>query len=756
MKTGLVSPLAMDRERPCATGVFRGATLLRCAGLVILIIAASGVRGDVPVITQNPQSVSAAPGTDVTLSVSVSGEAPMSFQWRVNGTNIPQIITTIAGNGNHGFLGDGGPATSATLYNPIGLAVDSNGALYIEDSQNYRIRKVNTNGIISTFAGNGTTTFGGDGIAATNTGLRVMNWEPLAIDNSGNLLIPEDGNYRVRRVSANGIITTVAGNGSVGDAGDGGYATNAGINPSGLAVAADGTMFIATFLQHVRKVDPSGIITTIAGTGSIGFSGDGGPAAEATFINPQCLALDSGGNLYLTDHGNDRIRRIDANGIITTFAGSTNTALGDGGQATNASLWSPYGIAFDNAGSLLIVDRNHNRVRSVDLFGTITTVAGTGVLASTGDGGPATSAALSYPNYIAVRSDGTIYISESDRVRQVSAAANKPSYTIKAVGAATVGDYTVVIRNASGVVTSAVATVSLSGPPVILSQPVNQTALVGDSLTMSVSTTGDLPQIYQWSLNGATLAQNGSAISITNAQLSDAGTYRVVVSNSVGSAPSQPAVLQVGTAPVITTQPATQTVIYPTNATFVAGASGSVPLRYQWLFNGTAIASATNATVVLSNVVLTTAGSYKIVVTNLFGSTTSDVATLTIDQAPPAFTIPPSSTTMVYGSARVLTASAISTIPFTYQWMFNGTPIGGATSSALTVSNLLGALNYSVVAANGYGSATSAVATVSVQVDESYNFSALAGTAGAVTSVDGTNSSAWFDDPANICIDTNG
>ncbi|MGZ5568493.1 MAG: immunoglobulin domain-containing protein, partial [Limisphaerales bacterium] len=359
-------------------------------------------------------------------------------------------------------------------------------------------------------------------------------------------------------------------------------------------------------------------------------------------------------------------------------------------------------------------------------------------------------------NYIAVRSDGTIYISESDRVRQVSAAANKPSYTIKAVGAATVGDYTVVIRNASGVVTSAVATVSLSGPPVILSQPVNQTALVGDSLTMSVSTTGDLPQIYQWSLNGATLAQNGSAISITNAQLSDAGTYRVVVSNSVGSAPSQPAVLQVGTAPVITTQPATQTVIYPTNATFVAGASGSVPLRYQWLFNGTAIASATNATVVLSNVVLTTAGSYKIVVTNLFGSTTSDVATLTIDQAPPAFTIPPSSTTMVYGSARVLTASAISTIPFTYQWMFNGTPIGGATSSALTVSNLLGALNYSVVAANGYGSATSAVATVSVQVDESYNFSALAGTAGAVTSVDGTNSSAWFDDPANICIDTNG
>jgi sugar lactone lactonase YvrE len=766
MKTGLVNGSAVDRQSPGVPTAFHGSrvstqrslSLLRHARLAVVCLAIAGAiaRGDVPSITQQPQSVSAESGSNVTLSVTVTGDGPMTFQWMVNGTTVPQIITTAAGNGTDGFSGDGGPATSATLYNPIGLAIDTNGGLYIEDSQNHRIRKVSTNGIISTFVGNGTTTFAGDGIAATNTGLSIKNWEPLAIDNSGNLLIPEDGNYRVRRVTPNGIITTIAGNGSFSDAGDGDYATNAGIDPSGLAVGADGTTFIATFLQHVRKVDQNGIITTIAGTGSLGFGGDGGDAMNASFRNPQCLLLDSVGDLYITDHGNALIRRIDTNGIITTVVGSTNSALGDGGPATNASLWSPYGIAFDNGGSLLIVDRNNQRLRSVDIFGTITTVAGTGVLASTGDGGPATSAALSYPNYVAVRSDGTIYVSEDHKVRQISPAANQPVYTLKNIGPAVVGNYTVVVRNAFGAVTSDVATVSLSGPPVILSQPLNQTALIGDDVTMSVSTTGDLPQTYQWSLNGATLPQNGSTISITNAQTTDAGTYKVVVSNSVGSVTSQPAVLQVGTAPVITNQPVSQEVVYPTNATFVGGASGSAPLRYQWLFNGTSMASATNASVVISNVVLTRAGSYQLVVTNVFGSTTSEAATLTIDQAPPAFTSPPSSTTMVYGNASVLTAGAISTIPFTYQWMLNGTLLDGATSSALTVSNLLGALNYSVIAANDYGSVTTAVATVNVQVDESYNFTALAGGASSVTSGDGTNGSASFYDPANICIDTNG
>jgi uncharacterized protein (TIGR03437 family) len=312
------------------------------------------------------------------------------------------VITTVAGNGTHGFSGDNGPATSAQLSSPSGIAVDSAGNLYIVD--NLRIRKV-SNGVITTVAGGGLSGLGDNGPA---TSAQLNQPQGVAVDSLGNLYIADWQNNRIRMVS-NGVITTVAGNGTRGFSGDGGAATSAQLAyPQSVAVDSAGNLYIAdTSNSRIRKVS-NGVIATMAGNGGFGFSGDGGPAISAQLNGPVCVALDSAGNLYIADQLNQRIRKV-SNGVITTVAGG-GSSIGDNGPATTAQFM-PAGVAVDSANNLYIADSYYNRIRKVT-NGVIVTVAGNGTQGYSGDNGLATSAQLNDPAGIAVDSAGSLYIAD--------------------------------------------------------------------------------------------------------------------------------------------------------------------------------------------------------------------------------------------------------------------------------------------------------------------------------------------------------
>jgi len=328
------------------------------------------------------------------------------------------VLTVVAGNRLRGFSGDGGPATSASLNRPTSVAADAAGNLYITDRGNGRVRAVSRSGTITTVAGGGSAS-PGDGGPATSASLAFP--AGVAVDAAGNLYIAEEWG-RVRKVAPPGIITTVAGSISAYP-GDGVPATSVSLSyPSGVALDAAGNLYIAEN-NRIRKVSPLGIISTVAGSGTYGFGGDGGPATSALLqCYPGSLTVDAAGNLYIADAGNNRIRSVSPSGIISTVAGGGSAYPGDGGPATKSALSGPVSIAVDAAGSLYIADQYNQRVRKVDLSGVISTVAGNGAYKFAGDGGPATSASLNQPWSVAVDATGSLYIADqyNQRVRLVS------------------------------------------------------------------------------------------------------------------------------------------------------------------------------------------------------------------------------------------------------------------------------------------------------------------------------------------------
>jgi len=341
-----------------------------------------------------------------------------------------QIINTCAGDGTPAFGGDGGPAVLAYLNNPYGICVDTSGNLYIADVSNDRIRKVDTFGIITTYAGSvvmgGST---GDGGPATNASL----YSPRSVitDKHGNLYFTDAGNNKIRKVDATGTISTIAGNGAWGYFGDGGAATNAKIgNSYGVAADDAGNIYFSDAGHNViRKIDASGNISTVAGTGVSGFVGEGTPATSAQLQNPYGIAVDGSGNLYIADCNNNRIRKVNTAGIISTIAGTgTGGFSGDGFPATTAYLNGPNGVGTDAFGNIYITDQVNSRVRKVNAAGIITTVAGSPSSGFFGDGGPATAAWLNSPSGVTIARNKKIYIADysNERIRILD---NVPTFT---------------------------------------------------------------------------------------------------------------------------------------------------------------------------------------------------------------------------------------------------------------------------------------------------------------------------------------
>ncbi len=330
-------------------------------------------------------------------------------------------LSVVAGSGRFGYSGDGGDAKAALLSAPIALTFDRHGNLYFSDLDNNRIRKVDVNGVISTVAGSGSTDYVGDGGFATQAGLDTPYG--VTVDGSDNLYIADTMHSVIRKVDVNGFISTFAGNGTFGYSGDGGAAPGAQLNsPHGLRIAPDGDLFIADSGNSVvRRIDAAGVITTVAGNGQLGISLDGVPATSVPMYSPLAIAFDDraiiGRNFTMAIADETRVRSVASNGILRTLAGGatypeTTPALG-------ASLFFPEGLAFDVAGNMYIADSANHRVRKLKVDGTVATVAGDGTLDASAGGIPATASGLVGSRSVVVDSAGNLYIADSTRIRKV-------------------------------------------------------------------------------------------------------------------------------------------------------------------------------------------------------------------------------------------------------------------------------------------------------------------------------------------------
>jgi DNA-binding beta-propeller fold protein YncE len=337
------------------------------------------------------------------------------------------IIATAVGSGERGYAGDGGPALAARLNGPFDLGFDRMGNLFFSDTFNHRIRRVDGNGVITTIAGTGAAGYSGDGGPAIAAAFN----EPygIAVDRSGTVYVADRHNHRVRRIDGvSGRVTTLAGNGSAGFAGDGGPAALAGLaEPNGLGLdPAETRLFIADVADHrVRVVDlAAGTIATFAGTGEAAHSGDGGPARSAAIFGARAVRVAADGRVYNLERQGSTLRAVDPEtGTITTIAGTgARGYAGDGGPAKDAVFDAPKELALDPQGDILVVDTENHAVRRIDrATQLVETIAG-GRKGPEGDGGPATAAGLGRPHGAVVGLDGAIYIgdTENHRIRKLT------------------------------------------------------------------------------------------------------------------------------------------------------------------------------------------------------------------------------------------------------------------------------------------------------------------------------------------------
>jgi uncharacterized protein (TIGR03437 family) len=424
-----------------------------------------------------------------------SGLAPGDFRvWEINSAG---LLVAAAGNGIESYSGDGAAAAVAQLNNPAGVAVDSSGNLYVADTLNHRVRKISPAGTITTVAGTGVAGISGDGRPATSGQLNSPMG--VAVDGSGVLYIADTGNNRIRMVAVDGTIFTRAGNGNAAFYGDGGLGAFASVHaPQGVAIDVHGNVLVAdTGNQRIRSITPDGKIHTVAGNGQQGFSGDGAAAANAGLNLPAAVATDAAGNIYVADTGNNRLRAISPLGNISTIAGNGS------GSVLNA----PQGVAVDASGDLFIADTGHNQIDEIPSGGQLTTIAGTGVCCYSGDGASPAAAALNLPQGLAVDASGDLFIADSanNAVRAIEPASGAPS--IAAVvngasgqsGALAPGEVVVVYGSGLGPGTLAAAP---NGVPQLANTSLLFNGVAGEMLYAS---SGQLSAIAPAGLSGSTV-----------------------------------------------------------------------------------------------------------------------------------------------------------------------------------------------------------------------------------------------------------
>ena len=693
-------------------------------------------------------STSPTPILEATVNLSGIGDGPLTAL-------TPGLITTAAGNGTQGYSGDNGLASGAELDYPVGVAVDASGNLYVADAfQHNEIREVNgTTGNITTVAGNGTQGALGDNGPATNAGLCYP--EGMALDGTGNLYIADLCNNRIRKVAAGtGIITTVAGNGTQGFSGDNGLATNAELNqPQGVAVDASGNLYIADAINNrVRKVSAAtSIITTVAGKGTSGFSGDNGIATDAELSGPSGVALDSYGNLYIADQANNRVREVaGSTGIITTVAGNGTAGYsGDSGPATSGELNGPFAVELDTAGNLYIVDVLNNCVRKVSAAtGIITTVAGNGTRGYSGDSGPATHAELALPNGVALDGSGNLYIADTynARVRKVAVATSAISFASTAVGAAsTDSPQSVTLSNIGN--TNLIASVPSSGT----------NASIANNFTFSGSTTcpdsstggtlgGGTDCLYSINFTPTAVGTiTGSAVLVDNALVSTQtisliGTG-VVITPTITVTPSLSSITTVQTLSVTVT--ASNGTGSPTPTGSVILASGTYASAATALTNGSIIITIPAGSLAVGSDTLTVTytpdNSSSSIYNGASGTTAINVTTPTPTIT---FTVP----NHTYGDAPfTVSATSNSSGAITYSVVSGPANISGSTVTLTGAGTVV--LQASQAAAGGYTlgtqtatfTATGQVPTITFTVpnhtygDASFTVAATSNSSGALS-----------------------
>ncbi len=607
------------------------------------------------------------------------------------------VLTTVAGTGVQGFAGDGGPAVSALLDSPGALAIDGAGNLFVSDSHNHRIRRVDAGtGTITTVAGTGLAGAGADGTLAANSQLERP--AALAVAANGDLFFADGGTHLVRRIDhVTGVLRTVAGNGVQGFAGDGGPAVSASIDtPSGLAVDGAGNLYLAdTHNQRVRRVDAAtGVITSVAGTGQPGFSGDGAPATGAALRLPRGLSLDPAGNLYLADASNHRVRRIDAGtGQMSTVAGDgTQGYAGDGGAAVSASLDSPRAITLSPAALPTVSDTGNQRVRQVDAASLIHTLAGLG---GTGPGGTgAGTLTLAAPGVVlygtgavnatlaasAAAGSVTFFDTLANTTQTLGAVplvGNAASFSVAGLAAAahrisaTYGGDALHGAAQSGTLTLTVSPAPASAAPASVSLLYGQPVPV-----LTGNLTGVLPQdasAVTLALSSAAVALSSPATYPISAQLTGtaAGNYALTTA---------PAFVTVSKAPTVSTLSASVAVhVAPTTSGVAAGTvnlmDGATPYASATLSaTGDAAFSATSLSLGTHTLTAVYAGN-----ANLLGSSSS----------PAIVTIGP---TLAEDFTLAATGQTAITIPAgnVAAFSFAVTPVNGALSSPilLTASGL--------------------------------------------------------------------
>ncbi len=625
------------------------------------------------------------------------------------------VVTTFAGLAGSPGSADG---TSAARFNgPQGVAVDASGTVYVADTANHTIRKITSGGTVSTLAG----TVGTNGVVDGNGTAAQFNFpQGVAVDGSGNVYVADTWNHTIRKITS-GVVTTLAGfagySGDI-DSGVAGNGTNAArfYAPSGLALDVAGNLYVADTRNHtIRKVTAAGVVTTLAGLagsyGSVDASNN-----VARFFLPQNIAVDASTNIYVVDSGNHTIRKISASGtnwVVVTVAGSADVYGSADGSGASARFFSPLGISINNVSSLVIADFGNNTIRSVGSVLTSAPSITTQPQSLTANQGqnPAFSVVAAGTAPLAYQ-----WLYNGGNL----AGGTASSYTVTNAQTGNVGSYSVIVTNSIGSITSSVVTLSIIVPPAITTSPQDLNVNQGDNAPFSVTASGTSPT-YQWLYNGGSISgATASSYTLTNAQPANAGSYSVIVTNAAGSVTSTPpAVLTVNSVPTppgIGTAPQSQTVTQTSNAVFSVVATGSAPFAYQWLFNGGNLSGATATSYTVANAQSANVGSYSVIITNNYGAITSAVATLTV-VLPPVISVQPVSQLITVSNSVSFNVQLSQGISPAYQWQKNGANISGATQSSLTINPVIyaSAATYIVVVTNTAGSATSSGAVLTVQ-----------------------------------------